>query len=1413
MSITGQRPLTNIAQAKEQTVSFQSLALVQIEMNDGSFRYYSSENLDSTMDGVQYAGHDWRPRIMEESLGSLSSVSDTGIITLPQISLKLADGDKEIWLNDEVNGPGYNGGKLKLIFVFWDADNETFSEDFHVKFVGICNSPNADHNSVTLTVANILNLQNINLPTAQISQTCIWSFPPDHASRVQAAYDPLSVFYQCHYSVDVTDADVPNGTKAARGNLDPSTNQPYLQCDYTRAGCIARMGDIGLPDNSSTVTFNMDGSIASGAVQIEQDTTGRRTGTFGGITFNPPYDWRGRQYVSGQKQQNINDPNDAKYSGYFPLQYGAGFATPPVMNVEGDPNSTRFEVVLAAGLSQQIWGDFGSPGPITLVIVNDFVVPFRLQSNDPSILGWSWINGGSVNGLCTRDALFNGRGDPYGSMVALEIVVPIEVQASNSIPSVQIIWGGQPVVVYTDPMTLNITATENPAWGVYDILTTYCNLTNDDLDVTSFISAAPVCDDMVTYTDLTGNTGATHARYRLGEIISRRRSAQDVLNNVLASFKAQLAFNAGVDPTTTGKLQLFIKQTLADQQPAPVYGSNDTMAYPSATAEANSDENDKPILDGTGYVAYHFRASDILRSGPDRNSPSTFTIEQRTIADCPDKISVSFQDENYQYTQDSLTIVDPQRLARTNQIINGGLSLEGIVNYDQAQRAIETQFAEQYRGNPRSGRTVLNGVPQNDPGGTWIANFKTTFKAAHLRVGHIVAITYADWGLDAQFFRVLSISASMNCEEYTIRAQWHEDEWYLDTYGQNPNPILQAQLANKTARPPYGWLPNVAAPLSSDPIVPATEKTFALAQQYIAAADQTALATLAITGCEPVNNFNAKTSPPFAPVLEAEISGGTVPDGYYYSVLVAVDGDGNTTAPSNPVSQVHLVGSTGHGTLTVPNIFWQSGTAAWKVYAGTNPNRLSLQATGSGTPTSITLTSFVFAGEGLPDVNFNNLEVRVTPVVHSGILGVAITDLTSTTFSIDALPGVDLTGKVASVIGIANSGSPLPILDFLISGNSSNVLTIGGGAPDLTTLGIKVGSVLVVRANATTVSDTTIGDALFVNDVDYFAPPITIVDATNASPIVVETNINHNYANGDTVQVSSVLGNLGANIKTTITVIDARHFSLTGSVGTGPYNGGGVTQQQTSGLVPHTEEGLFVYILRGTGAGQWRKIVDNDETTYTIDNKWAILPDATSEFIVTQASVVQTADTNKIINSSPTTQTTMKVPVPNYLGQVLWVQVFTESATGQYSVITDSPGREIYIFGGPGTAVVQYDKATFNISVSADLITGDDICVPYLVRRPGTPVDCSALIQNPSVGADILLDVEITKADASYTGTIFASSPGITLPAGSTATIDLTSFLTGMHFDQGDLLTINCTQVGTSQPGRGVVIVIKFKLD
>lgn len=74
---------------------------------------------------------------------------------------------------------------------------------------------------------------------------------------------------------------------------------------------------------------------------------------------------------------------------------------------------------------------------------------------------------------------------------------------------------------------------------------------------------------------------------------------------------------------------------------------------------------------------------------------------------------------------------------------------------------------------------------------------------------------------------------------------------------------------------------------------------------------------------------------------------------------------------------------------------------------------------------------------------------------------------------------------------------------------------------------------------------------------------VNISSSTNASPIVVQTSASHGMKSGDVCDISNHLGNLNANGIWTITFVDATHFSLNGSTGSGVGTASGAVQPLT----------------------------------------------------------------------------------------------------------------------------------------------------------------------------------------------------------------------------------------------------------
>ncbi len=145
MPITGQTPLTTINVAKELEQTFQPILFAEISLVDGSVLRLADENFVITDGGPQFLGFDWLPRLKAQNLAAIQSLSDNGIVQSPRLDLTIADADKFILTNWEIpDGMGLKGAVLRVLFALWDADTDNFSQDYAVKFIGICDPPNWD---------------------------------------------------------------------------------------------------------------------------------------------------------------------------------------------------------------------------------------------------------------------------------------------------------------------------------------------------------------------------------------------------------------------------------------------------------------------------------------------------------------------------------------------------------------------------------------------------------------------------------------------------------------------------------------------------------------------------------------------------------------------------------------------------------------------------------------------------------------------------------------------------------------------------------------------------------------------------------------------------------------------------------------------------------------------------------------------------------------------------------------------------------------------------------------------------------------------------------------------------------------------------------------------------------------------
>jgi hypothetical protein len=120
-------------------------------------------------------------------------------------------------------------------------------------------------------------------------------------------------------------------------------------------------------------------------------------------------------------------------------------------------------------------------------------------------------------------------------------------------------------------------------------------------------------------------------------------------------------------------------------------------------------------------------------------------------------------------------------------------------------------------------------------------------------------------------------------------------------------------------------------------------------------------------------------------------------------------------------------------------------------------------------------------------------------------------------------------------------------------------------------------------------------DAVAYAEHDIIGKGLAIVDATEATPIVVETASAHGLETGNVVTISDVGGLTEANGSWTITKVNATKFSLQTSDGAehGPYTAGGVVGG--GAFLPYVTFEKIARFDEGSGIIRRARIITDDE--------------------------------------------------------------------------------------------------------------------------------------------------------------------------------------------------------------------------
>jgi hypothetical protein len=745
------------------------------------------------------------------------------------------------------------------------------------------------------------------------------------------------------------------------------------------------------------------------------------------------------------------------------MAYGTTWIEPEVMGVYGDGNYTCFEALVC----------FNQCSEVLNVVVNGDVIPWYARSNADGVVApgytnsvkdnfWSVINSGDRNGGSNGLIGWSNQGDCYGSTFAVVVQCLAQLASQSTLPQCQMLIKSGLVRVYTDVNTYTFQYSDNPAWILLDLLIK-TNWHYSQVNIQSFINAAAVCDAQIyfnradgTYANVYNESGSpAYHRYSAGFSVKQRMPIGDLIRGVRNAMRGMLYFDFN-----TGLLTIGNKQTLANQQPAPISGSNynapvasfrcattelasgpsvgisDTTIYVNDAADTSLasgvtiliDDEEMTITSNTLYAgnirtlgvtrgvngtvaAAHAASSTLLFPANgyvaysfdgssimrDSNGMSTLKISQRQSQETPNKVTNYFFDRENQYGQDISTIIDVEDVNRIGAEVTGSFALIGPQTFDHIDRVTATWFAESYRGNPRFD---YQGSAIGDTGGTLQFEFETSIKAIHLMVGQLCFISDAQCGIVKQLFRITRIQPSANFETAKITGFWHNDFWYTDDFGQGANQPVYVNPMSAGQGNPKPWRANYEVPQAGDAYYSQTDLTFGIAQLYGTAADGTALAQLQITGQVPVNSFPAVPLSPQLETVGVGDTGGGYPSGTAYFVgLSAMAPGGLGMSPLSNISPVSLGPS--QNALNIVAQGWPDSGSGYFAFVGLDPNSMTCQASSAVETSLIKLTNaYKQASWGPPDQTFSMFQLAIRKETHAGVFGAGIVSVTSATIKI-----------------------------------------------------------------------------------------------------------------------------------------------------------------------------------------------------------------------------------------------------------------------------------------------------------------------------------------------------------------------------------------------------------------------------
>ncbi len=577
---------------------------------------------------------------------------------------------------------------------------------------------------------------------------------------------------------------------------------------------------------------------------------------------------------------------------------------------------------------------------------------------------------------------------------------------------------------------------------------------------------------------------------------------------------------------------------------------------------------------------------------------------------------IDFADQAYQYQANTAEYVDKSHAAyygRAGAPLTARQHSVGCGTLSQALRLAAVRTREE-----------LGGVTATEWRNARNASFQTTVLALNTEVGQVVSITHGDVPGGAGNFRIQSWRLKKDWS-IEITAKTVTPSMYDLTTGPKPADVVPAPLPGMFYAIPLGpmWAPYQIQAPANDALFPG-EWTFDSDQTYTTLADGSSLASLALTGKLPVNEFSPGVGAPAIGTISQSATGGSLPGGVTLRIAIcALDAKRLPSTPSN-IAIVTTAAGTNTNQITLSGITWPAvaGLATYAVFAATQDDLICWQqggalTAGAGntyTPGSITITGPLTRSTwALPSPYASKVRIKAKHAVHSGIVGVNVDAVTATTIQCNELVNPSTTfspvGRIVSVIGRPESSTPFVSFTITAYNKTTGTLTV---TPSPTTAGhpelsVQQNDTIVIRFKA------------------------DVANTSNQTQITDSGCQNMIYADG---------------------------------------------------MTPGAEVGNVLRVIQGTGRGQLRKIIGNTATQLSWD--LPLLLDMSSVWIVEAPSWDYVADSTAIDNADPSHAVVLNVPTDNLINQPLVIAGFTVDSNGNECLDGDVPIREDWIYGAEG---------------------------------------------------------------------------------------------------------------------------------